>query len=329
MLPGDYYGESLTWFVGRVELVNRNTNIAKVRIFGIHTLDKTLISTNDLPDAIIVQNDKASGSSMYLDPGNVVTGFFLDGRSAQMPVITGRIAQSIEGGNFGDRPQGGFRPQINGEASPKQTSVPDQGPDRPGIPAPDRQTVAQQAYNFFRSKFDGMGKSGDWGHMITSTVLGSIQKESQFDPNIGSNFFIDENGNRRPEGKTGAYGLHQWLNGRLIGQRGLKTLKPNSWPTAQGQIEFIWWEFNNTEHSAFRRLKNSSTLAEACDAMAAYGRGYKEWIGRVNREGTFQGIYPWKQRYGYANQIYTKKWDLEKHYQPITNPSPSVPGDVI
>lgn len=88
------------WFVGVVE--DRNDPIqmgrSRVRAFGWHTDDKTQIPTESLPWALTineVQSASISGvgrSTTGLVEGSWVVGFFLDGESAQEPVIIGSLA---------------------------------------------------------------------------------------------------------------------------------------------------------------------------------------------------------------------------------------------
>ena len=69
----------------------------KVRIFGYHTPDKSLLPTKDLPYAVPI-NPVTSASmngimeSPNLVQGSTVFGCFLDGQSGQTPVILGSIA---------------------------------------------------------------------------------------------------------------------------------------------------------------------------------------------------------------------------------------------
>lgn len=82
------------WFLGVVEDRNDPLMLGRVRVrcFGYHTEDKNLIPTDDLPWAstIIPTNDMGKNIKAPKD-GSVVVGFFMDGESAQYPVVMGII----------------------------------------------------------------------------------------------------------------------------------------------------------------------------------------------------------------------------------------------
>lgn len=87
------------WWVGVVE--NRDDperlGRCKVRIFGYHTEDKNLLPTEDLPWATPIQPITSASISgigatpVGIVPGTWVTGWFLDGKEAQQPIIFGTI----------------------------------------------------------------------------------------------------------------------------------------------------------------------------------------------------------------------------------------------
>lgn len=82
--------ENITWFMGLVE--DNNDPIAgrvKVRCFGFHPpFSDGLVDTADLPWAHVVRDSKFASVP---DNGDLVIGFFMDGRDAQHPVIMGVI----------------------------------------------------------------------------------------------------------------------------------------------------------------------------------------------------------------------------------------------
>jgi len=64
------------------------TGRLRVRIFGYHNADKTILPTDCLPWAMV--GLPVNGSTTFTGPkiGDWIVGFFLDGESAQFPVVT-------------------------------------------------------------------------------------------------------------------------------------------------------------------------------------------------------------------------------------------------
>lgn len=79
-----FMGMEFIWWMGVVE--NRNDTLhlgrCQVRCFGWHSSDKTLLPTEHLPWAVSAEHVKPK-------EGSRVFGFFMDGKSAQLPFILG------------------------------------------------------------------------------------------------------------------------------------------------------------------------------------------------------------------------------------------------
>lgn len=92
--------DSFIWWTGVVEDRDDPEKLGRcrVRIFGFHTPDTTLLPTSDLPWATPLQSITSAASSgvghtpVGIVPGTWVMGWFLDGEDAQRPVIMGTIA---------------------------------------------------------------------------------------------------------------------------------------------------------------------------------------------------------------------------------------------
>ena len=88
------------WWTGVVEDRDDPEKLGRcrVRIFGYHTDDITILPTKDLPWAIPIQPiTSAAASGVGTTPIGIVTGswvvgWFLDGDEAQHPVMMGTIA---------------------------------------------------------------------------------------------------------------------------------------------------------------------------------------------------------------------------------------------
>lgn len=85
--------DGFQWFVGVVEDRNDPEKLGRcrVRIFGIHTQDLSLIPTEDLPWAIPVYSVNSTDVFAAPKEGEYVIGFFLDGSFSQAPAILGVI----------------------------------------------------------------------------------------------------------------------------------------------------------------------------------------------------------------------------------------------
>ena len=102
------------WWIGVVEDRNDPQQVGRVRvrIFGDHTQDKTLIPTSDLPwSQVIMPVTSGSLGGVGVAPtgivqGTWVVGFYLDGDSKQQPLVMGSIpgvtSPSAPGAGFGD-----------------------------------------------------------------------------------------------------------------------------------------------------------------------------------------------------------------------------------
>ena len=98
-LFNDQFGNNLKWFIGVVEDANdpEQAGRVKVRCFGVHTPDKTILPTGDLPWASIMSptssaNMRGINSPVHsLMPGSNVIGFFMDGNAAQYPFVLGSL----------------------------------------------------------------------------------------------------------------------------------------------------------------------------------------------------------------------------------------------
>ena len=91
--------QTFNWWVGVVEDRNDPEKLGRVRvrIFGYHTDNKSLLPIEDLPWAIIMQPSTSAAISgigsapVGLLTGSWVVGFFLDGDDMQQPIIMGSL----------------------------------------------------------------------------------------------------------------------------------------------------------------------------------------------------------------------------------------------
>lgn len=121
------------WWVGVIEDRKDPLNLGRcrIRIFGWHTDDKTLIPTQDLPWAQPVLPVNNSKSFTTPPEGSWVTGFFFDGQTGQFPVYTG-VLPGIPT-PYTNNPQKGFTDPRSASdlaaapAPPKKVDAPSDG----------------------------------------------------------------------------------------------------------------------------------------------------------------------------------------------------------
>jgi hypothetical protein len=126
--------DEFIWFFGVVEDRDDPQQLGRVRVrcVGIHTNDKEMIPTKDLPWAMVmmpVTSASVSGvgeTPLGLVEGSWVMGFFRDGKEAQEPVVMGSfvgIPQNLPNKNIGFNDPNGVYPKpeyvnAQGEAEP-------------------------------------------------------------------------------------------------------------------------------------------------------------------------------------------------------------------
>lgn len=162
LLKSNFLGrDGFRWWIGQIPPITTQAkqqngggwgNRYKVRILGYHPYDEEQLSSNDLPWAqVLLPTTAGSGganqaTSVKLNPGDVVFGFFLDGDNAQIPVITGCFGRTsqVPSKEFAapfipftgytnniDRPNGTLKPDESNESNTKSQKSPrDISPDK-------------------------------------------------------------------------------------------------------------------------------------------------------------------------------------------------------
>ena len=99
---------------------------------------------------------------------------------------------------------------------------------------------------------------------------------------IYGNLMQESEGNIRAKSKDGhnSYGLAQWTGSRkdkLFSMYGTN-------PTATQQLDFIWWELNNTHKGALQSLKRTNSIADATRVfMNEFERPHKDYANFSRR----------------------------------------------
>ncbi|QIG70598.1 baseplate hub subunit and tail lysozyme protein [Rhizobium phage RHph_I1_18] len=300
-MHNDFYGNKFSWFVGTVREVIDATYV-RVRIFGIHpAFDTQAVPDSDLPLALVsypVTGDQVtSGASTHnLAVDSWVIGFFVDYPFCQQPIVTAVIngtdmsmsnyktgggefvgQGSAEGSDTGEEPE--FDPNAT-------TNIP--GGSNP-----------EKVYNYVFAKLQSEGSTDP--HLHASAIVGALQLEStaRINPAIVNSI--------------GAWGICQWLGPRRreLFRRYGRTKRLDQ------QLDFMWWEMNNTERRAKNMLLSSTNLADAVAAMSMFERAEDvDKSGRLHRtHSVFRG------RFQYANKIYNT---MKSTGTPTTNSAISV-----
>ena len=173
--------DGFNWWVGQVENTGAGTeefpedrdetNKAKVRILGYHNPSKKELSSYDLPWATVMMPNTASqrsgiGMNHQLQVNGWVVGFFMDGASAQIPIIVGTIGD--------ENPDGAYEVEdTEGKPFPKLVA----GDYDPKVHAGDGSGTHSTGSNVREDEKTGVlkgveegGKSGEGGEAETSTV---------------------------------------------------------------------------------------------------------------------------------------------------------------
>ena len=132
--------DGFNWWIGQVENDGSDpeytganskdydyTGKVKVRIVGYHNPDKVELPTRDLPWCscvmpVVYAMKSGMGSIQQLQIGSWVVGFFMDGSSAQVPIIMGSISDENPQGVYSKLPpesSRGYQPILGADYNPK------------------------------------------------------------------------------------------------------------------------------------------------------------------------------------------------------------------
>lgn len=127
-----------------------------------------------------------------------------------------------------------------------------------------RRVLNQQSNNFIVDYFVSKGLTRNQA----KGIYGNLMQESR--------------GNIRATSSDGhnSYGLAQWTGPRK--QKLFSMYGPN--PTAKQQLDFLWWELNNTHKDALTSLKNTNTVSDATRVfMNQFERPHKDYANFSKR----------------------------------------------
>lgn len=127
-----------------------------------------------------------------------------------------------------------------------------------------RRVLNQQSNNFIVDYFVSKGLTRNQA----KGIYGNLMQESR-----GNIRAVSSDGNN-------SYGLAQWTGPRK--QKLFSMYGPN--PTARQQLNFLWWELNNTHKDALTSLRRTSTVSDATRVfMNQFERPHKDYANFSKR----------------------------------------------
>lgn len=256
MSTTDFYGTRFEWFVGVVKNV-LDENLVQVRIFGVHPIeDQTAVDDSDLPPALVLlpttsgqAGSGVSGHNIQVD--SWVVGFFADSFKMQ-PIVFGVIG----GGEYSSSTYDSNGGKFVGDGSQDGNANPDDIDITATTNIPGGSNV-EKTYNYVYAKLQAEGSSTN-PHMHASALVGCLQLESSV--------------HIRPEIEGGykgkAWGICQWLGAR----RSQLFAKFGRTKRLDQQLDFMWWELNNTEGRAKKAWLSATTLPNAVAGFELFER---------------------------------------------------------
>jgi hypothetical protein len=281
----DFYGDQVRYFFGSVanlpkeELLGR----VRVRIFGIHTGNKSDIDDKDLPYAQVLE----SGSSVpNLKPGDQVFGIFLDGKNSQVPFIIGSlnkrnvIPESKVENIINDPSEIQDDDTIKADKDNFNLEV-SRVPARRTSKEVDSKlrgnTNIEKAFNFF---------------LAQNTEDGSLFTPEQC-AGICGNFFVESGGSKKGLGQLAAGeivdagDIKPEANNKVEGSRGIAQWNNNRWESRllnlqtfageelkldwefclTAQLNFVLWEFGIIESEGSGSLKGALKLLQKTNTV--------------------------------------------------------------
>lgn len=290
MIPSEYYGDNVRWFIGKVE--DNNDNILnlgrlRVRIHGIHSADKNLVADEDLPWASVLLPITMSGTANGTTPvgiqiGAMVFGIFLDGRLSQLPLVLGSMPHDI-----GNRVTSSYEDVVAAPLEENQVSAQEATNNAVGeyfqtlpkysIPnikltkgsnetkifqylksyfsANDYPAPAQTAAAFVGNFFHESGCKPKAGP--NTSLAGGALSAGQAARSVEQTYF----GTHERWGQENSYGIAQWNRraGRFGKLMSFYNGAPNLGPpdSLELQLPFVAWELENTHSWVAAKLKKA------------------------------------------------------------------------
>lgn len=290
----DFYGDNIRWFIGRV-INNKDPaepplGRVQIRIHGIHSFDQKDIPEVKLPWAHTVLPVTEGGTSgigkiPQLQPGALVFGVFLDGKTSQLPLILGHLnqfekiterQQQTSAGNtrlYGGPPLGELGGQGFGQQTIPQPFVDKYNYSNYSFGANGvivSENVRNSGSSIDARRFSAMRFFVDNGYspVQAAGIVGNLEAESNFNTTIVSQF-------------AGEYsqGIAQWNPsfGRLQKLKTYATQQRSDWRNFDIQLQFIVQELRgNVPDPAPHNVHNK--LVRCGRYIGGVGEDNSTWI---------------------------------------------------
>lgn len=279
----EYYGDQTRWFIGQVASIDDPLHLGriKVRIYGVHNSNRSLIPDNDLPWAQTVIPVTEGGSSglgatVGIQVHAQVFGFFLDGKASQLPVVVGSLPK-IE--NASTQYLQNTKPNLIGNATINN------GKEVVTTNTPDSKFLSgssnvEKAYNYFISR-----EGGSFTPIQTAAMLGNFLQESGTLAGPDVNPFAVS-----AFAGEGSIGIAQWNPARAAGYRAVKLKKFAGernlpWTSLYAQVQFVKYELNTVSYLGLSKLKAAKNVNDATEVFCfSYERPAKQYAHVEKRQ---------------------------------------------
>lgn len=295
MHDNDFYGDKFKWFTGVVKEKD-DAGRVRVRVYGIHRMeDTTDVSDEDLPWATVLLpatsgETSSTNSSIALDTGDWVVGFYADGDNCQQPIVLGALGQGKDSDNYS--PTGGDTAFDGGDDSGGGSDIPDGGGDdgsgngtgtQLNDTAVPGNSVEAKVYVLLKTELlRRLGGNEEKSHQIACAIMGNINQESSF------------NLNAQNVGEA-AFGLIQWRHDDRRSLLFRRTFGDNMLPVvvnalnndrplpggtrvtgvpipgAADQVSFIFYELDKApHHKAWTAMMATGNVRDAAYQFGRY-----------------------------------------------------------
>lgn len=300
----EYYGDDTRWFIGEVKSIADPDQLGRVRvrIFGLHSTNTSLISNTDLPWANVVLPVTQGGTQTTTQPTGIqvgarVFGVFVDGKHSQMPLVLGSIphnptfrinydgpsdsfvtpTSTTVSGQFraGDEINNAINQRLEDAGEPtgtvgapltqQQADVLNNVVAGPGNLGTDLvgQDRQEQAFNFLKQYFQERGHNNP-GY-IAAAFVGNFMNEAgaSLDPTINEQ-------NPIVAGSRGGFGIAQWTGPR---RRAIE-----AWAASHDafvgnfgvQLQYVVYELENEQSYVYTWLQEDQTIEAATETIFAW-----------------------------------------------------------